>query len=488
LASSPTTNVLLETTISRLGSWLKSLEREFENARVARQDQNDIGAVNYLNVLQAVLERYRYAYERYRAQTAVAPGQRLLWLQDVGAGLAYLENLVGRLSVPIAPTLTPMLASFSRLLEALVPNRPPIFRPVRDFNYELEEFHSDQFLPLLTSSFSWDQWPILFITLPTGILDSPRSHVLVAHEIGHAIAAVSRENFKVYEAACTQASADGTSPPAAPPAFLPLPSAPSADVLRIAIDRWTEQGYPAPQITAGAPLTTEGEMLVGLVATVGAELDEQTEYWLEELFSDAVGACLFGPAFLVSFLEVLLTTGSMDRGSSTHPPLAARLHCIGKALRHAELGFTSDSFPPNLRERFETAMVEADAVLLAPPLTKGSEARFADVMKNLVLGRTDEIVTTAVALVKKGNALYTAAQFKADIDKHLTLFVQTGVPPIAERTSLASVFNVGQVLCSDHLDSFCPGVDDIHAKEQRVDDLLLKAIELNEIAAAWREA
>jgi len=489
----PSSQILVDGAISRLGLWLDSLEAEFTSAIVAHRERQDLGAVNYLRLMQDILGRYRRGFERYRAQAAAPSDQRLRWLQQVGSGLAELEHLFGKISVPLAPTLTPLSAAFTRLLENLVPGRPPTFRPVRDFNYEIEEFHSDDFVDLLLAGVSAHQWPMLFITLPTGLLDSPRAHVLVGHEIGHAVAAVHRERVVLNESERDEANAAGEPLPPEVAPLLPVPAPPRTELLEIAKERWKEAGLPTPTSQPGVPSkpSVGGALILEVLAEVGADASELAQAWLEELFSDAIATALFGPAFLVSMLDVLLTTGSMERGTYSHPPLAARLQCVGRTLQHTDLGFNASVFPPRLRERFETAMAEADAVLKVPlrvtPSTRPSDTRLFSVVRDLVLGRVDDVVTIAVERAKECDALYTATRFTQDLATYMAEFVQAGVPPIDRDATMATVFNVGQVLCSDYLNSFCPGVDD-RDKERRVDDLLLKAIEVNEIFAMWQEA
>lgn len=483
--TTPAPDILVDTTILRVGAWLSSFEEELRSARKRHGDLGENGAVAFVHLLDCVLSKYRNAYDRFRTQHAAPPSQRLQWLQQVGAGLAQLENLFGRLAVPVAPTLTPLLEAFTRLLEPLVPGCPPIFRPVRDFNYEIEEVHAGDFVPLLGGGVQSHPWPLLFITLPTGLLDSPRSHILVSHEIGHAIAAAHREKVDQRETERRDATAAGTSVPSAIPSLLPRPSPTRKEISRIVRERWKEMGLPPIKPPIPGQQQADVAVLMQLLAQVSGEIDELCEFWLEELFSDAVGTCLFGPAFLVAMLETLLTTGSMERGTSTHPPLAARLLCIGKTLQHTALGFSSQSFPPNLRARFDASMAEAQSTLQAPSTTASGEVM--GTVKDLVLNRIDEIVQVAVDRIQSANVLYTAQQFADDVERFVSRFVKLGVPPIDASASLASVFNVGQVLCSDHLHEFCPGLDDDAEKERRIDDLLLKAIELNEVSTRWKE-
>ena len=466
--------------------WLDTLRGEFDSALTTHREHKNLGSVKYLELLQALLALYRQGYDRYAKQVAAPVEQRLSWLQLVGAGLAQLENLFGRLSVPVAPALTPLVAAFSRLLARLVPGCSPIFRPVRDFNYELEEFHSNDFADLLTATTD-HQWPMIFITLPTGLLDTPRAHVLVAHELGHAVAAFDRELVARNEAERDAAITANTAPPSPLTPLLPQPRPPRAAVLRIAKERWNEHNLPAPQTAGSSTPTAESAIMLEIVAGVGAEFEDWTQAWLEELFSDSVGTCLFGPAFFVSILEVLLTTDSLDRGTRNHPALAARLQCIGRTLQRPELGFKVESFTPKLKSRFEMAMAAADNALKINRTPSGSDAMLEDIVHGAVLARMDEVISTAIRHVGACKVLYTAAQFDADIAKYVQEFYLTGVPPIEKDLPLASVFNVGQVLCSDYMELFCPGSDD-RDKERRVDDLLLKAIELNEIATIWGEA
>jgi hypothetical protein len=141
-----------------------------------------------------------------------------------------------------------------------------------------------------------------------------------------------------------------------------------------------------------------------------------------------------------------------------------------------------------MKERYESAIKEAKAVLAkAKPAVQTCDEQLNAVVLELLLGQIDEIVKVALDWVRGHGQLYTSADLSKDSARYLSDLVQMGVPPLGKDVRLATVFNVGQILCSDHMAAFCPA-DSRREKEPRIDALLLKAIELNELATAWDEA
>lgn len=477
----PAPDILVEAALDRLGLWIGSLERDLAAAANAHRER---AAVDYVALLKDLLAESRRGYERYRAQTAAPATKRLRWMQQIGDTIALLESLFARISVPVSPEVTPLVAAFARLFRKLLPDHNAIFRPIRDFNYELEDMPSEDFEGLLLNRTDLHKWPVLLITIPSGLLDSPRAHVLIAHEIGHAIAAVHREEEYRRTAETKAAALTGKPPPAPATPLLPHPKPPRGEVLRIAKARWKDMSYPDFQ--------KDGEVdqlvLMELVAQVGGDINDLLDAWIEELFSDAVGACVFGPAFFMAVLEVLLTTDSLERGSHTHPPLATRLLCIGRVLEHEQLGGMVGALPPNMKARYDSALKEATDVVSKPRTTyRTAEERLDAVVQDLLLRQIDPIVKVALDWVKGHGQLYTASNLSNDMAAHLNDLVHLGVPPLGKDVRLATVFNIGQVLCSDHIGAFCP-TDERDEKEPKIDDLLLKAVELNELATEWAEA
>jgi hypothetical protein len=476
-------DILVEAALDRIELWIRSLEREFELAATTHRERQEIAAAEYVALLQDLLREARRGYERYRKQTAAPSAKRLRWLQQVGDTIALLESLFARLAVPISAEVTPLVAAFQRLLGSLLPDHGAVFRPVRDFNYELEEMPSDDFADVLLDRTERHKWPVLLITIPSGLLDSPRAHVLISHEIGHAIAAVHREDESRRDASIQLAKADGKPAPTPLTPLLPHPKPSRGEVLQIAKKRWEDLGFPDFQKEGGV----DQKLLVQLVADVGSDIDELVDAWVEELFSDAIGASVFGPAFLMAVLDVLLTTGSLERGSQTHPPLALRLVCIGRVLDHKDLGGMVGALPPNMRARYDSAMKETTSVVSKPSTTfRTADERRDSAVLQLLLAQLDGVVKVAVEWVAAHGQLYTGANLQQDSSAHLSDLVHLGVPPLGRDVKLATVFNVGQLLCSDHLNAFCPA-DERHEKEPKIDALLLKAIEVNELATAWAE-
>ncbi len=117
--------------------------------------------------------------------------------------------------------------------------------------------------------------------------------------------------------------------------------------------------------------------------------------------------------------------------------------------------------------------------------------------ERLIFSLTHELVLSSIAQVRDvalkhcASLLYKPEQFSSDLADYVEDFATLGVPPLGSpptrQVSLATIFNVGQVVAMEHLDRFYPG-ETLVRKWQRLDDLILKAIELAEVQFAWERA
>ena len=98
--------------------------------------------------------------------------------------------------------------------------------------------------------------------------------------------------------------------------------------------------------------------------------------------------------------------------------------------------------------------------------------------------------SSAIAAVNSAGLLYSGQRFTHDL-VHVDDMGKLGVPPLPRtagaHVSLASIFNVAQIVALDRINDF-PGDAPPADKERSLDDLILKAVELSEVQIMWEEA
>ncbi len=461
----------------RLALWLDSLREEMATARSRFETGGDKAAAAFVALLEDVLREHESALNQYVQATAPVE-DRFRWLQIVGAGLGALVYYFERLDGAIAPRLSPLVSAFERLLVKLIPGHPAVFRQFRDFNYELSPIHSGEFKELISDP-QKHSWPALLIKFPVGILDSPRNHILVGHEIGHAIAVVRAE-------ANRHPAPDSPSP-------IPLlvgPAIPPARLMTVISVRWREVGFGNLKVGALPKRGIPAVLLASVTASIASKVDDMAGRWMEELFADAVGTCLFGPAFVLALIDVLLPISGLEQPDEDHPSGASRLLFIEALLSRPELAGIIDAVPSRMRVRLDGILEMSRSMVAAvPPSTgrSGDDLVF-DLVDQLVGSKWADIQQAAIDSCR--DLIYTGAQLREDLSDYLKPLVSFGVPPISDltgrSTSLACIFNVAQVVALDAIETFRPDLERVQ-KERVLDDLILKAVELAEIQTMWGE-
>jgi hypothetical protein len=443
-------------------------------------------------MLSAVVAKHRQAFARYLAQTQASVAERLGWFIGLGAGVAAIANHLSRIEGALRPRYEPLVALFERVLGQLLPDRAAVFRCARFFNYELEEVHEDAFAAVLGPEVDQHKWPCLFIKLPTGLLDSPRSHVLVGHELGHAIAAVARADTAKSLRLSKAARRGGTVPPPAVPPLLPSPEPVYvAEVYAVTVLRWVDRGLIVPTYVPSGPIGTEQLLFMDQFAATMQEFQMKAERWLEELFADAIGTCLFGPAFVFAFLEFLAPTALFERGTKDHPPHGTRIIFMDSLLRDSRCGDFATCLPSGMLQRLDSLVAQSHAALARFPgvgLTP-AEQTLLNALLWFVSGAAAQVKDIAIS--RCGVLTYKAGEFANDMRRYVDDLVRLGIPPIGvpmkTRASLASLFNVAQVVAMERRAEFRETLG-FEEKEMALDHLIRKAIELAEFQLLWEEA
>jgi hypothetical protein len=256
-------------------------------------------------IARIMLEELGHLEESYRAgvipdlETIVVLNQRALTAEELHT---LLETSTHRTLHPaLSPTVRTELESLGISGEVLVCG-------TRDASYEILTFGRDDFQGLVSErDLDECDWPLFVFRVPNVPLDWPLNHVLLYHEIGHAM-------WK-------------------PDELVPPPLPPELD----------------PSLTKDLIKRME----VGVLAR---KYQAALASWLEEIYADAIGLVLVGPAYLLAFCRFLGSFFSIDQASLSHPPTGLRIHFLGKALR--ESGFY-DALPPGMRDLVDAWLARA---------------------------------------------------------------------------------------------------------------------------------
>jgi hypothetical protein len=480
----PRDEAALSAVVERLKAWFDALEQDLGVLKNLYKSSRDVAAESYASLLEAVLAEHRSAFLRLAKDTEEPFPDRLRRLQHLGGEFKVLVTRLERLDGAMPPRSSPLIAAYVRLLSRLAPDVSAVFTPFRQLNYELLPVASEDFVDY-ELNLQGHRFPVLFVRIPTGFLDSPRNHILVAHELGHAVAAVRQEEVDAATREAVRVTREGGTPPAPVRPLYTQPTPPRDRVEDVVNTSWSEAGLQVPERGS----TREPEYLAH-VAAVQLQAQEMAGRWLEELFADSVATYLFGPAFVFAFFEVLLPLDPLELASESHPATAARILNMRATLDTEPLGGVVDQLPRGLSAKLGEMLNAARQALFEVPgdgLSQSTRKLFL-LVGELVASVEGEVRTAAATTV--GELAYTPDQFRRDKDAFVSDLVHRLVPPLtsppAHPVSLATIFNVGQLVALEHIDEFRAG-EPLSTKWRELDKLLLKAIELSEVQSTWSE-
>jgi hypothetical protein len=217
------------------------------------------------------------------------------------------------------------------------------------------------------------------------------------------------------------------------------------------------------------------------------EINKSAESWADELTSDAIAVCLFGPAYLFAFIHLIISFQLMDNCSDTHPSPRLRLRLICQMM---DLLKYTRHFPGPLRKYYGPWKREASRpVQVDNPILK-------------VVSRSFEPVLSAIIqqTLKTVKPQYTDSTYAADI-KTLPQLIIAGILPVEvvkdhkKRTmqtqSVISILNAGWLVNLTALDEFAKSrhlkTADPFKVKRKLQEEISKALELQEITTMWKE-
>ena len=366
----------------------------------------------------------------------------------------------------------PVVAPMQRWIESLGFQNVTFFRALSVANYELKRFTLDDYIGIRAPSPSLAKivadeksWPYLRITVPGKARSTLPHFAIVAHEVGHIVHATTNPTFG-YEPG--------------------------------ALQKFSENVIKKLGVTSLEEDTKDF-------------FAQAANFWASELFADAFGICLLGPAFFFALGAFIESLGPAYVLSTTHPPAVVRRRVAFRKLeRGIDFSFlktfeavTSVKLSENINSSLlDNAGNPDDLIekLVAKRLTK-PQAIVLCFLPDLVETLADRIYETVDAHIRAIDPamLYTSHQLKGDLETHLDELVEA-VPPIesgvrlSERkeTELSTILNVGWAAMLTRLDQVKvarPSSDLASAERaEQLHLLLIKAVELSEARRTWRNA
>jgi hypothetical protein len=210
--------------------------------------------------------------------------------------------------------------------------------------------------------------------------------------------------------------------------------------------------------------------------------------WIEELAADQFGLLLFGPAYLLAYINLGSSVGLLDSASDSHPPDRFRLKTIFDLL---DKRYDAKVFSQSTKDFLG---VWRPVVGQKPELQSHYMLTYSWLVSNGIPEKIQEAVLKAL----DSKSVYTQEQYQGDLTC-LVPIINAQVP-VAEvlkngksvRTELTSILNAGW-------DSFLSGLKEFrqfYPDEQAMSEFelnvkfnrfLLKSMELNEVIRVWEE-
>ena len=452
--------------------FLSRLLNQIGELRSQKYPGDSTGPQRWLDLCKGLADT-ALAYLDASEKSGVDPDEKRKLLQDANElGNKVYESLVEMSGSTLNDLPYAVVIPMQRWFDDLKLPNVTFFRALAEPNYEVARFLHDDYAGIrdpaqtLTDALGKpSDWPILRVTVPAKALSVLPQFAIVAHEVGHV----------VYD------QLGGSKA---------LPPPPTADIQAYEAALKAELGGAAPSQDA----------ILFFFQT--------SQRWIMELFADAVGLCMLGPAFYFALSSFFESLGPGYVLSRTHPPAVLRRKlAFAKLSRNA-----SCQFLPVFKKHTNVDLVEdlnshlldpaVDSATMMKRLTARGESRDHSAVIVHLPALMEKIADSIYATVEthlqavKPELIYTSTQYDADLDQHLASLI-AAVPPIETGkklkgrapTELSCILNVGWAVLLTSLDKLAVRQDETklpHAERaEKLHALLIKAVELSEARRRW---
>lgn len=191
------------------------------------------------------------------------------------------------------------------------------------------------------------------------------------------------------------------------------------------------------------------------------------EQWVEELASDALALCLFGPAYLYAFVYFVGPSATMDNQSATHPSNRMRIELMCNMLLNSRKGLSYGSVlektSPSCKRYIRQWQSYVKQIAVIPP---SADSAYYDIATSAIKPIFEEIVLQTKAVI--GKKKYGVKSYMNDVPTLLEA-LKRGIPPneivdwktgIRRIVKAESILNAGWAYLISGDDSFAKLLDD----------------------------
>lgn len=452
--------------------FLSRLLNQIGELRSQKYPGDSTGPQRWLDLCRGLTDT-ALAYLEASEKAGINPDEKRKLLQDANElGNKVYESLVEMSGSAFDDLPYAVVIPMQRWFDDLKLPNVTFFRALAEPNYEVARFPLDEYAGIrdpaksLTDALGKpSDWPILRVTIPAKALSVLPQFAIVAHEVGHV----------VYD----QLGGSKVIPPPA-----------QADIQAYESALKNELGGASPSQDA----------VLFFFQTF--------QRWITELFADAVGLCMLGPAFFFALSSFFESLGPSYVLSPTHPPAVLRRKLAFKNLsRNADCQFLpvfKEHTGADLVEDLNSQLLDpaVDSATMMTRLTSRGESRDHSAvivhLPALMEKIADSIYATVEAHLQavKPELIYTSKQYDADLGNHISSLI-AAIPPIETGcelnqrmpTEFACILNVGWAVLLTSLDKLAVRQDEpklpYAERAEKLHALLIKAVELSEARRRW---
>ena len=396
--------------------------------------------------------------------------------------LPYLCNLLEYIEgSEIQNTPAPLINPLRRLARRCLPNSEIIFRSYSQLNYSYAPLTK-----LLRKVFSDDTFKGLVQGLPGffAVISFPKVeanyvllHCMVAHEIGHGL--YQEKNLE--------------------DDLIPLVQIKDTTLDRLAREI-VESESNKQDVSAEVPLkeaeVTESLRIKGVLTQA---INEIIRNWVEELTSDGFGVCIFGPAYFFAFINFVSAIRLLHSTSPTHPSPRIRMELMCHLLNLKKSQEKDERDTLGFQNVFKGSTKEFVQKWVKVSYMRGQAVSpISDIVEESIRPIIPSICSKVMETMNGSE--YTAQKYAEKVPTLCDL-IENLIPPNEEvdfekkeiiNTDVVSILNAGWDVYLSHMDDFAKNLKLTYQVnklkcDKKLNELLLKAIEFNEIKTRWDE-